>query len=92
MKKITREEIKNILEKWQSGILSNKEVEKFTFSYISSDDIETEDEVVATILGYLDNLDINNITKSDAPFFIGLLNKDIQTAQEVEEKFNQYIK
>jgi hypothetical protein len=71
MSDVTKEELRNVLHKWQAGNLEPQEVLEWAEDHY---DLATlKDEVVVEILTCLDTLHLNLVTVEDVPTFLKML-------------------
>jgi hypothetical protein len=70
---ITRQEIRELLQRWQVGDLSHKFVYDWANERYSSRRWDTEDEIVDQVLTELYSLDMNLTTAEDVPHLLNLL-------------------
>ncbi|MDP3731132.1 MAG: hypothetical protein Q8R34_01410 [bacterium] len=71
---ISKNDLKNILEQWQSGSIGADEVHKWAEERYAVSGWETDSEVTNEVLGELDMLDMNLLIKEDADSFLSILN------------------
>jgi len=85
---ITKIDVKNILQKWAQGELKASEVHEWAEARFTSWDVESE--AVLQVLRELDQLDMNLRTKEDIPFFLNILEENLESAEDLENKFDEY--
>ena len=72
-KVITREEIRELLQRWQAGECSHKFVYDWAGERYGSKRWDTEDEIVDQVLTELFTLDMNLTTAEDVPHLLAVL-------------------
>jgi hypothetical protein len=70
---IVREDLRSLLENWQSGKLSSGQVHEWAEARFATDAWECEDDVANEVLGSLDVLDMNLLTHDDVPVLQAML-------------------
>jgi hypothetical protein len=99
LKTITRDDVKEILLKWNEDVLNATDVHEWASNRYAVDgydftDWEGDDDFSVTneVLGELDRLDMNLISKEDIPVYMALLNTPIGDSQSGILKLEQYQK
>jgi len=91
---ITRQEIRELLQRWQTGDIGHKFVYDWANERYSSSRWDTEDEIVDQVLTELYALDMNLITAEDIPHLLNLLNipqGQIGTAMALNRDYSRSI-
>jgi hypothetical protein len=70
---VSREELRNVLAKWQRGELGHSQVYDWSNEHFGLDQMDGGDLVVNEILAHLDIMDVNLITPDDVPVFLAML-------------------
>ena len=80
MKKITQDNIKEMLGKWAQGLLTAEEMHEWAGQYYQNDAYEfvdwegaDENSVTNEVLAHLDMLDMNLVTHEDIPQYLAFL-------------------
>lgn len=64
---VTRDDLRTVLEDWQSGKRTSGEVHEWAEARYAVDGWECEDDVANEVLAALDVLDMNLVTREDVP-------------------------
>jgi hypothetical protein len=80
---IYRDEVSQVLKKWQDGELSAKDVHHWAVDRYAMPSYEAEDEVVNEVLSELDMLDIYLITVQDIPALLEAVSLPADRIDEV---------
>jgi hypothetical protein len=70
---VTRDELRTLLEEWQSGKRTSGEVHDWAEARYAVDAWECEDDVTNEVLAALDVLDMNLLTRDDVPVLQAML-------------------
>ncbi len=80
MPNVTREELRNVLLEWQSGVLEPKDVLEWAEERYDLE--ELKDETVIEILTCLDSMHVNLTTVEDVPVFLQMLDLPFERHEE----------
>ena len=70
---ITRNELRALLDEWHSGKRTSREVHDWAEARYAVHAWECEDDVTNEVLGALDVLDLNLLTRYDVPVLLAML-------------------
>ncbi len=88
MPDVTREELRNILRKWQAGNLEPLEVLEWAEAHYDLESLK--DETVIEILTSLDSLHQNLITVEDVPVFLQMLDVPAERGDEASKLLEKH--
>lgn len=73
VKIVTRQEIRELLQRWQKSDISHTSVQEWADERYAGRNWETEDEIADLVLTELYTLDMNLVTAEDIPHLLALL-------------------
>jgi hypothetical protein len=88
---VGRDELRTVLNSWQSGRLTAGEVHEWAEARFATDAWECEDDVANEVLAALDTLDMNLVTRDDVPVLLAMLSMPPGQARSAAELLDAHF-